>query len=284
MTPTLWSFIFLIISLMIICSKCFHSRALQFHHHTVLCKYFEAFTKTDRRHYPKLENSLVQKTFWNICDRPKLNSNIYSILGIVWSGETLPLERSLVFQKNQRDRRCDGNRINGQVCTSLESDEFPQLLRPPNEHISIIKRLVVPSMVHIQFFHSGYVHSVILPALSDWKELDKGSTVIAKNDRYMESGSSVCHILFGIGWYRLEQYKKQTFVVICALYDVIQFLWVWNDLLLFHPSTRLETMTFRNWDTSSLWRSHDLYQAWTGGSGAFVYRRRRRMSSIRSWV
>lgn len=54
-------------------------------------------------------------------------------------------------------------------------------------------------MVCLQLDKSGYLYCGFERALEDAKELDNGSTIIENNKHSTKNGSSVRHIVFGIG-------------------------------------------------------------------------------------
>jgi len=124
-----------------------------------------------------------------------------------------------------------------QIGSALESDALPQLLQLLKDHVTSMEGAILPSMVHLQIVQSGYVSGSFVPTLSHCKKLENGSTVI-QDTTEDESGqmSRSRNRVFGIGWERPGQYKKQSFVVMRGNDEGGRVLWVGKILLLFRLS------------------------------------------------
>ena len=187
-----------------------------------------------------LGTALCQQHFSDkTVQRSPTKSKPFLRAGLVQNGESLSFQDLLTFQKDnnhaQHSIRHPAAELLRKIHSSMETDAFPQLLELLKDHISNIERVVLPTMAQLQIVQSGYVHGGFVPQLSDCIDLDDGSTVTEKKANTDNIG--IRHRVFGIGWERSGQYKKQSFVVMRGEQDGRQVLWIGKDLLLFRLRT-----------------------------------------------
>lgn len=96
-----------------------------------------------------------------------------------------------------------------------------------------MERPLLPSTVELVVVQSGFIHGGFVPKLSDCKEASWGDTVLRYDQNRLEQGPCVRQRVFGIGWDRPGQYKKQSFVVLKGEEQDEKVLWVAKVLLLF---------------------------------------------------
>ena len=186
-----------------------------------------------------LGTALCQQHFSDKTVQRSPKSKPFLRAGLVQNGESLSFQDLLTFQKDnnhaQHSIRHPAAELLRKIHSSMATDAFPQLLELLKDHISNIERVVLPTMAQLQIVQSGYVHGGFVPQLSDCIDLDDGSTVIERKANTDNIG--IRHRVFGIGWERSGQYKKQSFVVMRGEQDGRQVLWIGKDLLLFRLRT-----------------------------------------------
>ena len=182
-----------------------------------------------------LGTDLKRQRLASTCQHPQTNQD-FNRQGLVQRGERINFQVLLSLTSNSTVTTLDPNSFLRRLHDSFSSDSFPQLLQLLREELTAVSPHLLPLMAELLVVQSGYTHGGYVPHLSDCVEAPWGGTVLRHDKTVIEKDTTVRQRVFGIGWQRQGQYRKQSFVVLKGEEEGEKVLWVAKVLLLFKLS------------------------------------------------